>query len=116
VLAVLFSIDKGLVSFTGRPPLLSGRFISTPFPLDIDDEVLLSDENTIARAAAGIDSAGWNTFGDLASCSFTRARAMIAFVQGEILECALHARTQPTTSHIMFVALDASRMKSILTT
>ncbi|KAJ4273442.1 hypothetical protein NW764_011987 [Fusarium oxysporum] len=47
--ACIFTINKVMVSFTGRPPLIGRRYFSTPLPLDIRDEDLLADQATISR-------------------------------------------------------------------
>jgi hypothetical protein len=94
-------MDKMLVSFTGRPPMLSTRFTSTPLPLDISDEVLMSDDETISRAVAALDK-GWNAQGRLEKVTFIRARAVMTFVHADILECALGTRAKQTDDYILY--------------
>ncbi|EXF86013.1 hypothetical protein CFIO01_05948 [Colletotrichum fioriniae PJ7] len=50
IVAQVFTSDKFGVSFTGRPPLLTNSFCSTPMPLDISDEDIASDKTTLAHA------------------------------------------------------------------
>lgn len=84
------------VSFTGRPPLLSLRYTSTPVPLDIGDEVLFSDAATLAQSVQHLDENGWNTRGEFSSSTFIRARALMAFIREEIIEIALgHGHEAP---------------------
>ncbi|KAH7304040.1 hypothetical protein B0I35DRAFT_445758 [Stachybotrys elegans] len=107
--ARLYQIDKMLVSFTGRPPMLNTRFTSTPLPLDLSDEVLMSDEETISQAVAALDK-GWDGKGDLRKVSFIRARAYMAFVHADILECALGTGEKYTDDYILILkkrAVDA---------
>ncbi|UNI23105.1 hypothetical protein JDV02_008945 [Purpureocillium takamizusanense] len=78
--------DKVMATFTGRPPHLAHRFISTPLPLDIPDDVLLgltpwSDDL--------VDENGWNTRGKTYATTLQRARCMIAFARDPILDIAL---------------------------
>jgi hypothetical protein len=87
--ASIFTIDKVLATFTGRPPMLSSRYSSTPLPLDISDEVLLTGGQTLIRAVAALDPNGWNTEGKLFSTTLVRARNMFARILEEILEIAL---------------------------
>jgi hypothetical protein len=82
-------LDKVIVSFTGRPPLMSYRYASTPLPLDLRDEDLLSDGATLARAVAALDGNGWNTSGGVYSVTLLRARSMLAFIRDELVEIAL---------------------------
>ncbi|WYZ39219.1 hypothetical protein EsH8_III_001133 [Colletotrichum jinshuiense] len=85
----VFYMDKVLASFAGRPPLISRRYARTPPPLDLKDEYLLSDEATLARHVAALDSNGWNTEGDLNSATIIRARVMLAHIRDELFEIAL---------------------------
>ncbi|KAK3936095.1 zinc finger transcription factor YRR1 [Diplogelasinospora grovesii] len=87
--AVMFNIDKVCATFTGRPPLLSRRYASTPLPLDLDDHTLLSDAETIAREVERLDPNGWNTDHKILSTTIMRARMMIAVARDAILEIAL---------------------------
>ncbi|KPM43445.1 hypothetical protein AK830_g3114 [Neonectria ditissima] len=99
--ARLFNIDKVMVSFTGRPPLLGRRYVSTPLPLDLPDEVLLADdESLVARTVQALDDQGWNTEGRLYSATLLRARVMIAFIREELLEVALSVGSPANLSHL----------------
>lgn len=82
----LFHGDKVVAIFSGRPQLLSRKFVSTPLPLDIADEVLLG----IAPWHDGlVDANGWNTLGKIYSTTTMRARASLGFIRDAILEIAL---------------------------
>src|SRR6478735_2552796 len=70
--ARIFTIDKVMVSFTGRPPLIGRRYFSTPLPLDIRDEDLLADQATISRARKTLDEDGWNRDGEMHSATLIR--------------------------------------------
>lgn len=89
IFAVVFNIDKVIGTFTGRPPMLSRRYCSTPLPLDLSDEALLSNEQEMAAAAARLDANGWNRDNKIYSKTVLRARTMFAFVRDGILELAL---------------------------
>ncbi|EGX95998.1 C6 transcription factor [Cordyceps militaris CM01] len=84
----VFTRDKLGVAFTGRPPLISHRYFSTPMPLDIADEDLL-DTARLARAAQSLDRHGWNTDGRLHSSTAIRARFMISMIRDELIEASL---------------------------
>ncbi|MBE3049344.1 fungal specific transcription factor domain-containing protein, partial [Candidatus Bathyarchaeota archaeon] len=56
--AWVYCLDMAIVSFTGRPPLLSSAYASTPLPLDLSHEVLLSDKDSRAEAVRGLDGDG----------------------------------------------------------
>ncbi|OAR03112.1 hypothetical protein LLEC1_06387 [Akanthomyces lecanii] len=84
----IFTRDKLAVAFTGRPPLISHRYFSTPMPLDIADQDLL-DPASLERAAQSLDDKGWNTDGKLHSSTAIRARFMISMIRDELVEATL---------------------------
>ncbi|KAK7403538.1 hypothetical protein QQX98_010717 [Neonectria punicea] len=98
--AQVFSSDKMRAAFTGRPPLMSRRYCSTPLPLDIRDEDLASDEASLARGVQSLDDRGWNTEGGLYLATLIRARCMIAFVRDELIEVALGKGVTVTLDHL----------------
>lgn len=87
--AMVFSGDKLGVAFTGRPPLISRRYYSTPLPLDIKDEDLAADEATLLKAFYSLDEEGWNTEGRIYPSTMMRARSIISFIRDELTEVAL---------------------------
>jgi hypothetical protein len=85
--ATMFIIDKVFGTFTGRPPLLGRRFVSSELPLDVSDETLLDEPPE--QWFAHVDENGWNTDGKIYSTTVMRARATILVIRDEILELAL---------------------------
>lgn len=85
----LFIIDKVAASFSGRPPLLSRKYTLTPLPLDLSDEVLMSDPETIAKAVEELNEDGWNRKGERYASTIVRARRKLARVKDEVMEVAL---------------------------
>ncbi|RSL46172.1 hypothetical protein CEP54_013983 [Fusarium duplospermum] len=85
----IFFADKFVVSFSGRPPLISRRYCSTALPLDLQDEDLMSDETTLAEAMKTLDERGWNTKKKVHSVTFMRARMLLSYVLDELVEIAL---------------------------
>lgn len=85
--ATMFIIDKVFGTFTGRPPLLGRRFVSSELPLDVSDETLLDEPPE--QWFAHVDENGWNTEGKIYSTTLSRARATILLIRDEILELAL---------------------------
>ncbi|KAJ0367560.1 hypothetical protein COL154_003214 [Colletotrichum chrysophilum] len=88
----VFHSDKAGSTFTGRPPLLCGKFTSTPLPLALRDEDLLADEDTRKAAAEGLDSYGWNRDGALPPVGNLRARVCFSMIRDDIFEIALAVR------------------------
>ncbi|KAM0326240.1 hypothetical protein ACHAQA_006837 [Verticillium albo-atrum] len=97
----VLTIDKVGATFTGRPPLMSRRYISTPLPLDLRNEDLMGDRETIARAVATLDENGWNTDGGLYPATVVRARTLLASVKDEIIEIALGNDNQTTVEDLL---------------
>jgi len=83
-------MDKGVATFTGRPPLFSRRYTTRQsLPLDVSDEALFAGGETLARAIASLDENGFNMDGEIYSATILRARTLLALVRDEILEIAL---------------------------
>ncbi|KAK2009316.1 hypothetical protein LZ32DRAFT_590440 [Colletotrichum eremochloae] len=93
LLLMVFSLDKVGAAITGRPPALSRRYVLTPMALDINDDVLVSDDETLARAVGSLDARGWNTDGSLYPVTMWRARYRFMQIRDEIFEVALGAES-----------------------
>lgn len=89
IFAYTFNMDKAAVSFQGRPPLLSTRFVTTPLPLDIPDVDFVGDAPTFQRAVGKVDGRGWAVNGEMTATTLIRAFTSISFVKDELLELAL---------------------------
>lgn len=89
LISQIFVIDKVAASFCGRPPLFSRKYMLTPPPLDLSDEDLLGDADSLARAVQALDDQGWNTNGDLFGPTMARARRLLMHVTDEVMEIAL---------------------------
>lgn len=87
--AAVFNIDKVTSTFTGRPPMLSYRYNSTPLPLDLSDEQLLADPISLAQSVGRLDANEWSTDGEIYSTTILRARTSLSVVRGEMLDIAL---------------------------
>lgn len=85
----IFIMDKVVATFVGRPPLLAWKYCTTPLPLDLDDEVLLSNDTSFEQEFRYINRDGWSTTPQLRASTILRARTIIAVVREEILEIAL---------------------------
>ncbi|OPB46359.1 Zn2Cys6 transcriptional regulator [Trichoderma guizhouense] len=89
--AAIFTHDKVTATFTGRPAFLSRRFSSTPLPLDMSEELLLSNPPLADYTDCRVDENGWSTDGKIYLSTTLRARAMLSYVRDEILEIALQS-------------------------
>ncbi|KAK8006523.1 hypothetical protein PG991_012820 [Apiospora marii] len=89
--ACIYNIDMVISSFTGRPPLLNARHVSTPLPLDIDDDILLGDRARLLEVARSPEMSDERHFsnGKLKGVTIMRARGMMAFIRNDILDISL---------------------------
>lgn len=87
--ASIFAHDKVTATFTGRPAFLSRRVSSTPLPLDVSDEILLTSPPPVTYSDCRVDENGWNMDGRIYLTTALRARTLLAYVRDEILEIAL---------------------------
>ncbi|KAG8673661.1 hypothetical protein FPOAC1_006975 [Fusarium poae] len=85
----IYNLDKAIVAFTGRPPLLDHRYCTTQMPLDFSDEDLLAGGAALERAAAELTQGGWNTHGGVYPSGFCRSAYQLSVILNEILGIAL---------------------------
>ncbi|KAF5027098.1 hypothetical protein F66182_810 [Fusarium sp. NRRL 66182] len=86
----IHNLDKALVAFTGRPPLLNPRFCTTPPPLD------LAGHTALERAVAALDPRGWNTNGGMYTSGICRTGYLISSTLNKIIEIALCPNSDTT--------------------
>lgn len=87
--AAAFWTDKCVATFVGRPALINYRYCSLTPPLDLDDEMLLSDSEGLDAAISDLDENGWRKNGKRQRNSWIRIRYLLAIHREEILELAL---------------------------
>ena len=85
----VFLCDKGVVSFTGRPPQMSLKYCSVPLPLDITDQDLIGDDETLLQAMQKLDKNGWSQSGEVQTNTLMRARGMFGRILDEVCEIVL---------------------------
>ncbi|KAF4464364.1 hypothetical protein FALBO_8798 [Fusarium albosuccineum] len=90
------NLDKAVVAFTGRPPLLNPRYCTTPQPLDLSDEDLIAGGAALERAVASLDPRGWNTQGGVYPSTICRGGYLMAPILNEIFEIVLVAESNAT--------------------
>ncbi|KAI1763101.1 hypothetical protein GGR53DRAFT_521185 [Hypoxylon sp. FL1150] len=97
----VYSMSMTVTPFTGRPPLISKRYSRTPLPLDIQDDILFSDTDTLRETAGCLDERGWNTNGEIYAATRLRARAILGAIREEILEIALSSNPVATVDTLL---------------
>ncbi|KAI0131889.1 hypothetical protein BJ170DRAFT_223696 [Xylariales sp. AK1849] len=93
----LFCHDKTLVAFTGRPPLLTRHYISTPLPLDLtEDELFAAGAETLNETMKTMtDDHGWSVENRLIPVTYLRSRVVYGKLRDEIFEFALGTSSKP---------------------
>lgn len=86
--AWIYNMNTVTASFTGRPPLLSSSYASTPFPLDLCDDELM-DKDTMAKAVRSLDARGWKVPPRLGQHTLTRSRGMLGLSREAIFRIGL---------------------------
>lgn len=61
----IFSHDKTAARFTGRPPFLSAKFVSTSLPLNLADKELLNCYKGNDIRHLELDAHSWNMNGEI---------------------------------------------------
>jgi hypothetical protein len=74
-----YCLDKSIASFTGRPPALSRRYVSTPMRLDLPDEVVWNESNHDILKSM-VDANGWARAENPASLPASMHRAFVVCI------------------------------------
>lgn len=118
--AWVYGLDMSLVSFTGRPPLLSSEYASTPLPLDLSTEELISGRESAIEAVRGLDADGWGTQERIYPPTVRRARVRVAMIREEILRSALGHEILPSLDRLLYepktLLVTFTLVQSVLTT
>ncbi|KAI1331561.1 hypothetical protein F5Y16DRAFT_408161 [Xylariaceae sp. FL0255] len=108
----IYIIHMSLVSLTGRPPLMSKRFHTTPIPLDLPNMSLFSrDENALVEAPDHYDPVtGWDKYGRKLASMPMRCRAKIALLREDILDLALGPKQYASIEALLDLKARETRM------
>jgi hypothetical protein len=80
--------------------MLNHRYSSTPLPLDLGDEQLLSDPSTLS---GHLDANGWNTDSQIYPTTILRARTSFSIIRGEVMDIALSLMADDVGERILSV-------------
>ncbi|KAM3417344.1 hypothetical protein BST61_g5595 [Cercospora zeina] len=87
---VIFSMDKLLSTFLGRPPRISYRYAVIREPSDLTDVEVCSDPETLQKRLAELSlTGGWSTHGDVARATWRKASTSRHIIREEILEIVI---------------------------
>ncbi|KAF2474541.1 uncharacterized protein BDR25DRAFT_109618 [Lindgomyces ingoldianus] len=92
--AATYKSDKTLATFFGRPPMMAWRYSDRKLPLDLDDDIIATDDTELLNnALSRLDSDGWNTEGKIWASSWIRLRFQLSMFRERVLELSLSGRT-----------------------
>lgn len=104
--AGVFAIDKALASFTGRPPLMTRRYVTAVLPLDVSDEDLILSKEELGQIVASHDQNGWNTKGEIYPATRIRLHYLMSLIRDEILEWSLGTAFMGREAEMVAAILD----------
>lgn len=89
VFAAAYRSDKTLATFLGRPPRIPLQYSDIRPPLDISDESLMAEGQTLDAVLLSVDKNGWNTQRKIWPAGFIRLRYIMSAFREETLEICL---------------------------
>ena len=90
IYAAVYRSDKSLADFFGRPPMIHRRYSDRGLPLDVDDNIIASDDQALVNdAIAKLDPDGWATDSQIRPASWIRLRVRLGHVKERFLEASL---------------------------
>lgn len=93
MLATIHKSDKNVATVFGRPPRLSYKYCDFDLPLDLSDDQLFLNEQSLEVVLNGLDSEGWNCQGHLYPATVIRMRHILSTLGDKMLELSLGSRT-----------------------
>lgn len=95
MLAVCHRTDKNLSTAMGRPPRLPHRYCDDALPLDLPDEYLYGEKESLQRGLQSLDDDGWNQDGKIYPATQMRMRCILSKLREQVLELSLGRSTHP---------------------
>ncbi|KAL3703121.1 hypothetical protein TMatcc_010309 [Talaromyces marneffei ATCC 18224] len=95
MLAVSHRTDKNLSTAMGRPPRLPHRYCDEALPLDLPDESLFEEKDSLERFLQRLDDGGWNRDGKFYPATLMRMRHILSNLREQVLELSLGRSTHP---------------------
>ncbi|KAM0722660.1 hypothetical protein Q7P37_002101 [Cladosporium fusiforme] len=89
IFAKVYTHDKSISLFVGRPPRLSYRYCKLEMPLDLSGDQLMLQGAELQEAIANLDRNGWNTTGDCYRVTWNRVWFLYSRIREDILEVSL---------------------------
>jgi hypothetical protein len=101
VLASIHKSDKNGATFRGRPPRLPCQYCDSALPLDLADDQLFLDEESLQVALGALDDEGWNSQGQFYPATLIRMRYIVTTLGEKMLGLSLGSRTMSYHQDLM---------------
>lgn len=95
MLAVSHRTDKNMSTVMGRPPRLPHRYCDAALPLDLPDEDLFREKESLQSVIQSLDDNGWNCDGKVYPATLMRMRHILSSLREQVLELSLGCSTYP---------------------
>ena len=94
-----YRTDKNIAMFLGRPPRLPDHYCDTDLPLDLEDESLVLDSESLKQLLHGISTDGWSDSpfspnGNIRPTTAVRVRYRIAKLRERVVALFLGRKTK----------------------
>ena len=110
----VYSHDKGIATFLGRPPRLSHRYCKMEIPLDLSDEQLFLEGSELEAVLATLDSNGWSTTGNLSRTTWLRVYVQHCRIREDILEISLGSDDEDISQKVEQIRIKLQRLDDSL--
>ena len=88
-----YTLDKGMATFFGRPPMINGKYCSCKLPVDIEEEQLALTASALESLQNQIDAEGWSPDGPNTRMTWLRGLIINLRIREDILELYLGSET-----------------------
>ncbi|KAH8429321.1 uncharacterized protein LDX57_006988 [Aspergillus melleus] len=110
-----YRTDKNIAMFLGRPPRLPDHYCDTDLPLDLEDESLVLDSESLKQVLRGISADGWSDSpfspnGNIRPATAVRVRYRIAKLRERVVALFLGKKTKAFDDELQAVHLDLKQM------
>lgn len=102
-----YRTDKNMAMFLGRPPRLQDHFCDTDMPLDLEDDTLVLDPESLREVLPKLSSDGWGSGsiyeeGNIRPATAVRVRYMIAKLRERVVALFVGKKTKTFDEDVQY--------------
>ncbi|KAJ5779910.1 hypothetical protein N7457_005070, partial [Penicillium paradoxum] len=110
-----YTVDKGLATFLGRPPLISWRYCDIQMPLDLSVDEIFADLVIRDTAIARLDGkSGWNQESSLKKGAWPRLALISSVLREKVLELSLSWQTENLSQKVQDLSHECRQLRQAL--